>query len=295
MFGRLKPLGQGAGAGARRQVGGLDLRDDLPEMAMGLRRPVDPHVDLERPERAPLDFAPLERNPGQAEAGRQPGQRVERQAGVDERGARRAGTVDRKVPPRGRFARGRKVHEEPQVRAEQAHFRRDCVDPWGTGILLAMDGVSEAGDPRPRRASGRNDLVGHVAQHRVVRIGTYVVRGERVREELRGVAGRAEEHAAGTEEPGCDRALHGLRRTGVGEPRRQRARRETVVGEGDEYRVDEQTLRRVGLTSGDEKVRELGERQVTHDLARKIATGDRDAVCARRSDPGAQPLRRVGG
>src|SRR5947199_394229 len=70
---------------------------------------------------------------------------------------------------------------------------------------------------------------------------------QRVGEELRGVAGRAEEHAARSEQASGDGALDRLGRTGVRQTGGERARREPVVGEGDEHGVEDPALARARL------------------------------------------------
>ena len=145
--------------------------------------------------------------------------------------------------------------------------------------------------PGTRRPASRHDA--HrprrgVAQRGVVGFGAQV--SERVGEELGGVTRRSEEHAPRAEQSRGDRALHRLRRAGVGEPRRQRARGEAVVGERHEHRVEDAGLRRGRLAAGHQQVRELGQREPAHDLGREIAAGDGDAVAIRRPDPRVQPL-----
>ena len=138
--------------------------------------------------------------------------------------------------------------------------------------------MAEARAPARRpRAARRPRCSAIVAQRRVVgRRAGASDRLQRVEEELRGVTGRAEEHAAGAEQPGGHRALDRLRRAGVGEPRRERARREAVIGERHEHRVEQAALLRRGLAPRDEQIRELGEREPAHDLARQVAAGHRD-------------------
>ena len=134
--------------------------------------------------------------------------------------------------------------QQPEVRPEQALLGRELVEARRAGIAVAVHGMAEPGHARAAARGAAATASSAIAAQRGVVGDRRQPAAERVGEELRGVAGRSEEHAARTEQPRGDRALHRLGRAGVGEAGRQRARREPVVGQRHEHGVEHASLAR---------------------------------------------------
>ncbi len=79
--------GVGPAEGDGRQPGPVEDRAHVAEVAMRLRA-LDAHVDAAGAEGAASRLGPLDRDALESEARRQRGERIERGAGVDERGER---------------------------------------------------------------------------------------------------------------------------------------------------------------------------------------------------------------
>ncbi len=100
----------------------------------------------------------------------------------------------------------------------------------------------------------------------------------------------ADEDAPHAEEPRGDRALHRLRRARVDEPRRDRARREAVLHQRDEARVEHRGLRGRWHRARHEEERHLGERHLADQLAAEALAAD-DHVVAANGSRGSSSFR----
>ena len=196
-----------------------------------------------------------------------------REAEVGERGARHAGAVDRQpAPGRSRVGVGDEP-QQPQVRAEHAGLLGDRVQPRRARVLDLVDRVPEAGHAAPAGDPTRTA----VRRARPPRVASASPPGSPPRK--RAVSSTTPRNTdPPPSRPGGDRALQRLGRAGVGQPRGEHGRREPVVGERDEHRVEHPRLARLGHAPRDEQERQLGERHLAHQLARDVAAHDGDRV-----------------
>ena len=100
------------------------------------------------------------------------------------------------------------------------------------------------------------------------------------------VLDHAEKDRACAEQAGRDRALERLRGAGVGQAGRQHGRRQPVLGERYEDGVQEHRLLRRRRSAPNEQVRELGKRDLAHELAREVTAADGDRVGIGAADVG---------
>ena len=109
-------------------------------------------------------------------------------------------------------------------------------------VALLVDRVTEPGDEAARRPGGRHDPGGD-------RVPPVVVGRDRRRDrrspscrKLAAVLGDAEEARTAAEQAGGERALDRLGRAEQRQPRRDRGRREAMVGERDQHRLEHGAL-----------------------------------------------------
>jgi hypothetical protein len=237
------------------------------------------HVNVVR-DRHPLllgELAEQARGPGQQ---REAAQHGERQAEVGEHRAAHARAVERQRP-----AEDLRVHpadrlEQPQVRAAHALFRGDLNQPRGARVADLVHRVPEAGDEFLRGTGLLDRVQGE-------RVEPGVVRGDlaRLREHggqvLAAVLGHPEEPRPAAKDPGGDRALQRVRGGQIGQPGGDSGRREAMVGERDEHRLEDAHLRRGGAALGHHPQRQLTEADLAHQVLGQVLAEEGDRVGVR--------------
>ena len=238
LVGERRPVVAGGRAGAvvERVVGRRDHRDELShrgllQSASGsygsggtgrLFRSTDRKMSIA--DRVAQLLGELPDQPGGAGQQREAAQQLQRQAEVGQRGAADAGAVERQ-----RLPEHLRVH--PADRGEQRQVRPEAAPPR-VGDLESAAGCAGRRSlctwwPRPGTNRRASRCAGTVAQgerrpsRRRRSAGRPPSAGQHVVQEPAAVLGDAEEPRAAAEQPGGERALHGVRRGQVGQPGRR--------------------------------------------------------------------------
>ena len=90
--------------------------------------------------------------------------------------------------------------------------------------------------------------------------------------------GGAEDHRAGTQDPGRQGTLQGSRVGCKRHPRGDAGRHHAVLGDADEQQIEEEALVLGRLVAGEQQVEVLGEAQPAHQVAAEIASPHFDPV-----------------
>ena len=122
-------------------------------------------------------------------------------------------------PPRRSFTGTRSSSERGEPRAGEAHQHAAVLDPGGEPVARLARDVADVGqhdhrhvllDEAAHRLGGRRDVGEPHVGERIERAGEIIGRGE---QRLRGVGGRAGDHADGAAAPALVEQLHGAGRT----------------------------------------------------------------------------------
>jgi hypothetical protein len=248
------------------------------------------HVDVVRDRRALL-LGELAEEPASACEQREPAQQAERQGEVGEHGAADARPVERQRP-----AEYLRVHpadrlEQPQVRAARALLGRDLDEPWRARVADLVHRVAEAGHELARCAGLRHGIKGErVIKRVIVRASVVGWDLSRLREHggqvLAAVLGDPEETGPAAEQAGRDRPLQRVGRRQVGEPGGDGGRRETVVGQRDEYRLEDAHLGLGRTALRHHPQHQLAEADRAHQVVGEVLAEEGDVVGIRGAERG---------
>ena len=156
-----------------------------------------------------------------------------------------------------------------QMVAERALAPGELEQHGRPGILDLVHRVSEPGDEAAPPPSPARRAPAASSSHPASSSGPGRPLGEGLGEEPGRVLGDPEEPRAPAEQPGGEGALQRLRGARVGHPGGDRRRREAVVGERDEHRLEHRQLPRRRAALGDEPERQLAERDLADQFARR--------------------------
>ncbi|GAA3156577.1 hypothetical protein GCM10020001_095660 [Nonomuraea salmonea] len=140
-----------------------------------------------------------------------------------------------------------------------------------------MHVVAEAGDELAFLAAGPHGAQGEGVPAGVVGGQRVAVLLDDVVQEAAAVLGDAEEARAAAEQPRRQRPLDGVGRRQVRQPRHDRGRREPVVGQRGQHRLEDAYLAGRRAALGGQPERQLAEAHLAHDVAGQILSeqGDR--------------------
>jgi hypothetical protein len=149
---------------------------------------------------------------------------------------------------------------------------------------MAEPGDEAAFGPRPGHRRERERVPARVAGGQ--RRPRY---GQGVGEEPAGVLGYAEEPRAAAEQPGGQRALHGIGCAQVGQPGGDGGWGEPVIGQRDQYRLEDPDLRPGRPALGHQPEGKLAESDLTHQVGRQVVAEQRDRRGVRGAERGGVP------
>ena len=242
------------------------------------------HVDVVR-DRHPLLLGDLPKEPGGPGQQREPAQQAERQAEVGEDRAAHPGAVQRQRPAEHLRVDPADRLEQAQVRAAHPLFGGDLDQPRGARVADLVHWVAQAGDELLRRPR----LLDRFQRERVIAsvVGRDLARrGEHRVQVLAAVLGHPEEPRAAAEDPRGDRALQRVRRRQVREPGGDGGRREAVVGERDEHRLEDAHLGLGRAALSHHPQRQLAETDLAHEVLGEVLAEEADRVGVRGAKRG---------
>ena len=179
--------------------------------------------------------------------------------------------------------------EQPQVRAARAGLLRDADDHRRARVAVLVHRVAESGHDAPgrppagQRGSRQRVPTGLIDREFTGRSGRA---GQRFGKEAAAVLGDAQEPGAAAEQARRERTLDGFGRPGQRQAGGDRRRREAVVGQRDEHRLEHSHLPRAGTALGDEPERQFTEADLPDQLAGQVVTEQADRVLVAVPDGG---------
>jgi hypothetical protein len=170
--------------------------------------------------------------------------------------------------------------QQAQVRPDDALLLGDGVEPPGPRVTVAVDVVTQTWDQPGTVPFGLHGLPRQAVPPGVV---GRLACAQRRAQEPGGVLCHAQEAGTRTEHACRQRALHRLGRRQVRESGGDRGRREPVVGQPGEHRLEQPGLAGCGSPSCRQPERELAEPDGAHDVVGQVLAEQADAVG--RRDP----------
>jgi hypothetical protein len=215
--------------------------------------------------------------PGQQ---RESAQHLDRQAEIGESGAADSGAVERQLLSQDARMDPPDRLEQGEVRAVHPFLGGDPQQHRRPRILDLVHRVAQPGDATGARLDG--------GQRDRVPVRVRPVLFDQIMQEPSTVLGHAEEAGSAAEQPGGHRALQGLRRAEVGQPGRDRGRREPVVGQRDQHRLEHPRLARAGPPPGHQPERQLTEADLAHQVGGQVLPEQPDLLLVGGADRGGK-------
>ena len=251
---------------------------------------VDGEVDVHA-DRAATLLGQLSEQSGRPSEEGEPAQQLDRQAEVGEGGAAYPRAVEREPAAEHLLVDPADRLEQAQVRPAQPLLLGDPQQDRRTRVLDLVDRVAETGDEPPGLArpghggQGQRVPPGVVGREVALDVDDHGV------QELAAVLRHPEEPRAAAEQTRGQRSLQRVRGREVGQPGRDRRRREPVVGERDEHRLEDPDLRRRRPPQGHQPEGQLAEPDLAHEVGREVLAEQPDLVGVGGAERGRQPQR----